>query len=194
MRYTKEHKVTSRNSILSSALKFFAHRGFDNVSIDEVMADAGLTRGAFYAHFKNKRELYSEAILSAGFDDRENISNITDGKSQLKQLVSAYLEADYSNPDVIPCPLAYLVTDVANREPEVRSAYAGSFELLNLKIKHLMSINGSFLDEETILAITSMMIGSVAIARTIPDPATTKLLSGCKKIVFSLIDGAERRR
>lgn len=136
MRYTKEHKTATRNSILSSALKLFAHRGFDNVSIDEIMADAGLTRGAFYAHFRNKQVLYSEAILSAGFDDGTNISRLADGKSQLKQLVSDYLAADYSNPDVLPCPLAYLVTDVANREPEVRSAYTDNFKALNLKIKN----------------------------------------------------------
>ncbi len=189
MRYTKEHKVESRNSIISSALKLFSHNGFDNVSIDEVMAGAGLTRGAFYAHFKNKQELYSEAILSVDFNDRKIISSSTDGKLQLKQLVTAYLEADYSNPDVLPCPLAYLVTDVANREAEVRSAYARSFELLNLRIKDLISINKSFRDEETILALTTMMIGSVAIARAIPDSAKTKLLSSCKKVAYTLIDG-----
>lgn len=191
MRYAKGHKITSRNSVLSSALKLFAYRGFDNVSIDEIMADAGLTRGAFYAHFKSKQELYSEAILSAGQNNGKQISILTDGKSQLKQLVSDYLGADYSDPDVLPCPLAYLVTDVANRDPKVRSAYAESFESLNLKIKHLISVDGSTIDEETLLALTSMMIGSVAIARTIPDSVTTtKLLRGCKKIVFSLIDDA----
>lgn len=122
--------------------------------------------------------------------DRKNTPGATDGKSQLKQLVSAYLDADYSNPDVSPCPLAYLVTDVANREPEVRSAYARSFELLSLKIKDLISIDGFIRDEETILALTTIIIGSVAIARTIPDSAKIKLLTSCKKIAFDLIDKA----
>jgi hypothetical protein len=59
-----------------------------------------------------------------------------------------------------------------------------------LKIKDLISINESISDEETILALTTMMIGSVAIARTIPDSAKTKLLSSCKKIAYDLIDDA----
>jgi len=188
MRYAKEHKIESRNNILSSALKLFSHRGFDNVSIDEIMANAGLTRGTFYAHFKNKQELYTKAILAVDLELEKNSSTPDNGKLQFKQMVTDYLEADYSNPEILPCPLACLVTDVANREPEVRTAYAESFKTLNLKIKHLLSTKSSSIDEETILAITSMMIGSVAISRTISKQATKKLLSGCKKTVFSLID------
>jgi len=188
MRYSKDHKIESRNKILCSALKLFSHKGFDNVSIDEIMTDAGLTRGAFYAHFKTKQALYSEAILYTDPGEKKKISSTIDRKSHLKKLVSDYLQADYSDPDVLPCPLAYLVTDVANREPEVRAAYAGSFESLNLKIIHLMSGSDSGINEEKILAITSMMIGSVAISRTIPDAAKTKLLNACRKVVFRLID------
>ncbi|MFK5912865.1 MAG: TetR/AcrR family transcriptional regulator [Woeseiaceae bacterium] len=192
MRYAKEHKIESRNNILSSALKLFSHRGFDNVSIDEIMANAGLTRGTFYAHFKNKQDLYTKSILSANLNVEKDTSNLADGKSQFKKMVTDYLEADYSNPDILPCPLACLVTDVANREPEVRTAYATSFVTLNLQIKNLLSLNTT-IDEETILAITSMMIGTVAISRTIPKSATKKLLSGCKKTVFRLIDTSNKR-
>jgi len=188
LRYSKDHKTESRNKILSSALKLFSHKGFDNVSIDEIMVDAGLTRGAFYAHFKTKQVLYSEAILYTFPSEKQKISSTIDRKTYLKKLVSDYLQVDYSNPDVLPCPLAYLVTDVANREPEVRSAYAGSFESLNLKIMHLMSGSDTDINEETILAITSMMIGSVAISRTIPDADKAKLLNACRKVVFRLIN------
>jgi len=190
MRYKKDHKKVSRDCILSSALKLFSHQGFNNVSIDEIMTDAGLTRGAFYAHFESKQQLYAEAIISAGLNDRTTISKAANGKTQLKLLVSDYLEADYSDPDELPCPLAYLVTDVAIREPEVRSAYAESYESLNSRVKYLMSIDGDSINEEVVPALTSMMIGSVAIARTLTDSAATQLLHACKKSAYKLIDNA----
>lgn len=188
MRYSKDHKVTSRNRIISCALKLFTNKGYDNVSIDEVMAEAELTRGAFYAHFKSKQELYSQAILSTKLNNKKDMPAPDEPKPYLKQMVSEYLDADYSNPDALPCPLAYLVTDVANREPEVRSAYAKNFDSLNSRIKHLLSANGATAQEEVILSITSIMVGSVAIARTMPGSKKTKLLNACKQTVFNLID------
>jgi len=60
----ENHKIISRNKILSRSLKLFSHRGFGNVSIDEIMVDAELIRSAFYLHIKNKQEIYSKAILA----------------------------------------------------------------------------------------------------------------------------------
>lgn len=63
MPYSKEHKAETRQKILKSAHKLFSAKGFDQVSIDDLMQHANLTRGAFYAHFKNKQSAYSEAII-----------------------------------------------------------------------------------------------------------------------------------
>ena len=57
MPWTTEHKQKSREKILSSAARLFTKKGFDAVSIDDVMRLAGLTRGAFYAHFKSKSDV-----------------------------------------------------------------------------------------------------------------------------------------
>ena len=62
MPYSKEHKAKSRERILQSAYQLFATRGFNQVTIDEVMQDCSLTRGAFYAHFISKSDLYSEVF------------------------------------------------------------------------------------------------------------------------------------
>ena len=64
MPYSAEHKKKSRDKILRSAVDHFTRYGFEKSSIDEIMADARLTRGAFYAHFSSKSELYQQAILS----------------------------------------------------------------------------------------------------------------------------------
>jgi TetR/AcrR family transcriptional regulator, transcriptional repressor for nem operon len=56
------HRDKIRTKIVQSARRLFNRRGFENVSIDEIMADAGLTRGGFYSYFLSKSELYVEAL------------------------------------------------------------------------------------------------------------------------------------
>ena len=62
--YAPEHKEQTRARIVECARRMFNRHGFEAVSIDQIMASAGLTRGGFYHHFANKEALYSEAIAS----------------------------------------------------------------------------------------------------------------------------------
>jgi AcrR family transcriptional regulator len=64
MPYTAAHKARTRVRIVESARRLFNRFGFDQVSIDAIMADAGLTRGGFYNHFASKDELYAAAVAS----------------------------------------------------------------------------------------------------------------------------------
>lgn len=64
MPYPKDHKTRSRARIVEAARELFNTHGFDRVSIDMVMRKAGLTRGAFYAHFASKEALFAEAVDS----------------------------------------------------------------------------------------------------------------------------------
>ena len=62
MSYPADHRHLTKEKIVRSARRLFNRRGFDAVSIDDVMADAGLTRGSFYSYFESKGDLYAEAI------------------------------------------------------------------------------------------------------------------------------------
>ena len=62
MSYPAEHRNLTKQKIVRSARQLFNRRGFDTVSIDDVMADAGLTRGSFYSYFESKGDLYAEAV------------------------------------------------------------------------------------------------------------------------------------
>ena len=67
MRYSPEHKEQSREKILEAARQLFRSRGFEGASIDQVMHAAGLTRGAFYAHFTSKDDLVRQVLaIEAG--------------------------------------------------------------------------------------------------------------------------------
>ena len=125
MPYTKEHKQRSRERVLESAAKLFTSKGFDNTSIDEIMLDAQMTRGAFYAHFANKSELYSQALIYAASTSRLAIGKPDEMTEQawLTKLLEGYLSMAHVNHEVSACPVAFLATDVVVRDPRIRKTY-----------------------------------------------------------------------
>ena len=64
MPYSASHREATRAKIIETARLLFNKYGFQNVTIDQVMQEVGLTRGGFYNHFKNKEALFSEAVAS----------------------------------------------------------------------------------------------------------------------------------
>ena len=128
MPYTKEHKDHSRKLILESAFELFTAKGFEQVTVNEIMENCNLTRGAFYAHFSSKSSLYSEAITFAASTSRitelkpDNISE----KKWLCQLLDGYLSIEHVNGERA-CPLAFLATDVVTRDMDAKSAYSKAY-------------------------------------------------------------------
>ena len=74
MPYPAEHRRLTKQKIVRSARRLFNRRGFDTVSIDDVMADAGLTRGSFYSYFESKGDLYAEAVTQI-LDEKQLLSS-----------------------------------------------------------------------------------------------------------------------
>ncbi len=76
----KEKQAHTRACLMQSAAKVFARRGLQQASIDEVAEDAGFTKGAFYANFKSKEELFL-AMLDERFTQRiEGIERVIAGE------------------------------------------------------------------------------------------------------------------
>src|SRR2546423_4931160 len=65
----KEKQAHTRECLMKSAARVFARRGLQHASVDEVAQDAGFTKGAFYANFKSKEELFL-AMLDERFEER----------------------------------------------------------------------------------------------------------------------------
>src|SRR5215471_7873544 len=74
MGHSKKEKAESHQRILSVAAQEFRKKGFDSVSIDDVMKKAGLTHGGFYKHFATREELIAEATLQAFRAGREALA------------------------------------------------------------------------------------------------------------------------
>jgi AcrR family transcriptional regulator len=126
MPYTAEHKQATRKRILESARRLFNAKGFAQVSIDEVMEQAGLTRGGFYRHFRDKSQLYAEAVrwflcAEAPKPWQQKMSRSARAKNRSQRIVDAYFSLDHFSDRETCCPLLTLPADVGG--DEVRSAY-----------------------------------------------------------------------
>jgi TetR/AcrR family transcriptional regulator, transcriptional repressor for nem operon len=100
MPYPPGHRDEVREKIIHSARKLFNQFGFDNVSVDRIMADAGLTRGGFYAYFKSKSELYAVVLQCFLTDPNwkncwEGVHVDLNGADAGPQIVRAYLSRQH---------------------------------------------------------------------------------------------------
>jgi len=181
MPYTKEHKAQTRQKILQSAFKLFTSKGFDGVTVNQLMENCKLTRGAFYAHFSSKTTLYTESLKYAATNSmlaEHKAHNISD-KEWLGKLLDGYLSIEHVK-GKRPCPLAFLATDIVTKNSESKLAYARAYSGMN---ESIMAYAKSYTSCSTndILALTAMIIGAVAISRTITDhDIVSNLLASCR--------------
>ena len=122
MPYSPEHKAKTRARIIESARILFNRRGFAEVTIDEIMGEAGLTRGGFYKHFATKDELYAEAVRSFTTCNPFARSvaaspKIPEPKALARRLVNLYLSDEVAADVDQHCPLYALPSDVAALGP-----------------------------------------------------------------------------
>ena len=167
MAWGKQHKEKTRQKILDCAAPRFMHEGFDAVSIDAIMADAELTRGAFYAHFSSKKQLYAEAIKTAGMTSMEGLQQQADPEDMLHSLIAGYLSRKHCLNELPSCPLALLITDINHRDEVVRNAYTRTLQGFIGKIETHATTSKIEVDSETALQTAITMIGGLALARAI---------------------------
>ncbi|MCJ8340735.1 MAG: TetR/AcrR family transcriptional regulator [Pseudomonadales bacterium] len=181
MPYSKQHKQQTREKILHSAFNLFTAKGFDGVTVNQLMQSCKLTRGAFYAHFTSKADLYSEVIKHSASSSKLaelKPDDVTD-KQWLGELLDGYLSIEHVN-GTTPCPLAFLATDIVTRDIGARLAYANAYQGMNQAVINFAN-SYTECDPRQVLALTAMIIGAVAIARTMDDQqAIISLLNACR--------------
>jgi TetR/AcrR family transcriptional repressor of nem operon len=190
MPYTPEHKAASRKKILESARALFSTKGYQAISVDQVMENCAMTRGAFYAHFKSKAELYNEALMFAATNSElaQIKPHALSSRAWLGQLLDRYLSLAHVMGEK-PCPLAFLVTDIATRDSKTKKTYSRTFENMNKVMLGYLGDNTTC-TKQTMLSVTALIIGAVAVARSIEDRQLIKqILDSCREQVRILLGG-----
>ena len=160
MRYPAEETAAKHERIVKEASRLFRERGFENVTVGEVMKAAGLTHGAFYAHFGSKQELQEAAVaygqqLSA---DRVRGSGAT--KKGSRAYAERYLSPRHRDNPGDGCTMAALAQEVARSTPEIKAAFERGLE-------EIFSAKGG--DRREAIFQSAAMIGGVVLARAVRD-------------------------
>ncbi len=178
MPWNAEHKAVSRERILESAARLFTHHGFDAVSIDDVMNDAGLTRGAFYAHFKSKSDVYNQAILTGASLTRKFFRN--NPTAGVMEFARHYLHIGDNGAKY--CPLAFLVTDIGHRDKSIKTTYT---RMLKGYQEILASLG---LTQDNAIKASVILIGGLALSRAVTDKAMKEqIIDNCLESIRQLI-------
>ena len=111
VRYGKEHKQATRRRIIETAGRRFKRDGIDGSGIATLMADAGLTNGAFYAHFASKEDLVATAVADQLREQRASVSAQAPDAG-LEQFVRAYLSVEHRDNPEDGCPSAALLDEI----------------------------------------------------------------------------------
>jgi TetR/AcrR family transcriptional repressor of nem operon len=194
VRYGKEHKQATRRRIIQTAGRRFKRDGIDGSGIATLMADAGLTNGAFYAHFASKQDLVATAVADQLHQQRTSVSAQTPDRAALEQYVRAYLSVQHrDNPDD-GCPSAALLDEIGRCTDATKQAYTdGLLAVIDEIAAHLAPDDPPSARAKT-LSVFALMVGTLQLSRALADRqlADEVLQQGIHN-ALTLLD-AERQR
>jgi len=176
-------KQKSRDKILEAAMRLYKERGFADVSIDEVMGEAGLTRGAFYAHFKSKADLIAQAFLAAAGTPVAAASDL----NKLASFADTYVSATHRDNPGAGCPASALTQAVAREGAEARAAYTEFLRYFAGTIDAFLGNDPEAVSDDA-LALIAQMAGTIQMARAVSDPMlSTRILKAGRQAVDYLL-------
>jgi TetR/AcrR family transcriptional repressor of nem operon len=190
MPYPTNHRPAVRKCIIDSARRLFNRNGFENVSIQKIMAGAGRTHGGFYSYFQSKSDLYAE-VLSCFFTDPD-WKNSWEGveidmrKDLGPQVVRAYLSRQHFEDVENSCPMVALPTDVSRSGRPAKAAFEKVFCAMVDLLERSSNKRSSSRPAEA-KAIAALCVGGMVIARAMDERGVAdELRDACMSVAFEL--------
>lgn len=167
-------RANVRDNIIDSAQQLFETRGFAEVSIDDVMAGAGLTRGSFYSYFESKGALFAAATQRM---IEQKVGAVGPGLSATElavNMIRSYLAQERYDAPQTRCPLIAQTSDRTRTDEAVKYAYELAFKALVELLERGLSDSGSRHDRALVLA--ALCVGSLTLGRAVDnDPLVREL-------------------
>lgn len=171
-------KEQTHARIVTTASRAVRRSGCAGVGVAEVMGEAGLTHGGFYAHFDSREAMLAEAVAHAAQDSRDRLdahvaSRVAGGTSPLRALVEAYLSDAHRTAVEGGCVVAALASELPRQPAPVRAVAAERVRRLVERVRHALPPDSAAGAAE---AIASAMVGALLLARTVDDDAEAATL------------------
>ena len=169
MRYAPEHNDATRERILEAASRLFRQHGIAAVGLAKIMAEAGLTVGTFYTHFKSKEALLRESLLRSLDARHEELERVLHG-ADLETVVRAYLSPEHRDTSGTGCPVAALASEVARHPRATRHTFAShNAPILDALAAWLSSRQRKAVGRADAAAFLGLLAGTLQLARATPD-------------------------
>lgn len=178
MEIAPSRKALTHERILDTAARAIRRAGFQGVGVADIMKEAGLTHGGFYAHFASRDALLVEALEHAGRQSAERIARgnavrEAKGASPFRALIEGYLSDRHLSSTEDGCAVAALASEMPRQAPEVRAAAAQRVRGLVERVGRTLPVSAA---PGTATAVASQMVGALQLARALGNNAEGRAL------------------
>ena len=180
-------KEASHERIVGVAARAIRRSGYNGTGVADIMKEAGLTHGAFYAHFASREAMLAEAADRAGAESNAVAAGVIAAvppEQALQALMLAYLSKEHLEGIETGCPVSALGSEMPRQSPEVRLAATRRIkEMIDLVARQFPDW-GQPAAHQRALVTVSTMVGTLMLARAVNDPALSDAL--CNATLKSL--------
>ena len=172
-------KEASHERIVDAASRAIRRSGYDGTGVADIMKEAGLTHGAFYAHFASREAMLAEAADRAGAQSNAVAASVIAAvppDQALQALMQVYLSKEHLESIETGCPISALGSEMPRQSPEVRSAATRRIKEMIDLIARQFPDWGQPAAHERALVTMATMVGTLVLARAVDDPALSDAL------------------
>lgn len=172
-------KEATHERIVGVAARAIRRSGYDGTGVAEIMQDAGLTHGAFYAHFESREAMLAEAAQCAFAQAASAMAEVAHRVAPdkaLAALLAAYLSKAHQDQVETGCPLAALGSETSRQAPEVRRVATRHVKETIDLVARLSPDWGQPGSHERALVTVATMVGALLLARAVDEPALARKL------------------
>jgi AcrR family transcriptional regulator len=189
MRYGKDQKQATRRRILEAAGRRFKQDGIDGAGVAAVMSDAGLTNGAFYAHFASKEDLVANVLADQLRDQRQSLDSQPSDRAGLEAFIGSYLSPQHRDQGADGCPSAALLDEIARRPAATRQVFTDELMGVIDDIASRLDPTDVEVARKDALTVFGLMVGTLQLARALTDrELSDQLLAQSVETALKLLD------
>jgi len=168
-RYGPEHKEATRRRMIETAGRRFKSDGIDGSGIATLVADAGLTNGAFYGHFRSKDDLVASVVARQLEDQVARVNALPAGVESVVTFLDEYLSPTHRDDAAGGCPSAALLDEIGRCDDATKEAYTdGARSMIGAIARHLDDGDAQLANERAI-GLFTLLVGSLQLARAVSD-------------------------
>jgi AcrR family transcriptional regulator len=189
VRYDREHKQATRERIISAAGRRLKSDGIDGSGVATLMADAGLTNGAFYAHFDSKDDLVTTVVADQLRVQRESLAALAPGRAGIEQFLRWYLSVEHRDDRGDGCPSAALLEEIGRDTDATKMAYTDGVLAMADDVAARLAPHDPQSVRLTVLGVFAMVIGTLQLSRALTDAqlADALLEQGIQNALAALV-------